>query len=342
MAEPRLCCGSCFGDRFLRKHIAAVSGQTGTCSYYETQNAALIDPTRLADKFGLLINIYEQDENGRFLVQWLKEDWELFHHEKLDDPRAKDLLGDVLDDGEIVRKRFSPSSRYPSDRLNKWEKLREELMYSNRYFPSAHLDEDRLEELLSQLMAEDVPAKWYRARLQTAEAPFAIGEMGAPPRRQASHGRANPAGIPYLYLGSTAETAASEVRPHTGEVACVADFTLPAGLKIIDLRSPRRLVSPFVLGVEDHIGLLRSDIGFLERLGMELTTPIVPQGAPIDYVPSQYLCEFIKNCDYDGVIYRSSVSDGMNLALFAPEKAQPGAVQQFNISKVSVTVALKG
>jgi hypothetical protein len=59
-------------------------------------------------------------------------------------------------------------------------------------------------------------------------------------------------------------------------------------------------------------------------------------------VPSQYLCEFIKNCDYDGVIYRSSVSDGMNLALFAPEKAQPGAVQQYNISKVSVAVALKG
>lgn len=288
----------------------------------------------------MLINIYQPDQNGKFLVEWFKEDWELFHHAKLDNARAKELLADVLDDGDIVRKRFSPSSQYPSDRLNKWEKLREELMYKNRYFPTALLDEDRLEELLSHLIAEEVPSTWYRARLQTDDAPFEIKEMGPPPRRQASHGRANPAGIPYLYLGSTPGTAASEVRPHTGEVACVADFTLPEGLNIIDLRNPRRLVSPFVLGVEDDIGLLRSDIGFLERLGMELTTPIVPQGAPIDYVPSQYLCEFIKNCDYDGVIYKSSVSEGMNLALFAPERATPGTVRQFCIDRVSVTIRL--
>lgn len=341
MPEVRLCCGSCFGDRFLQKHIAVVSTQAGTCTYCETPNVALIDPSQLADKFGLLINIYEPDANGKFLVEWFKEDWELFHHEKLDNARAKELLADVLDDGDIVRKRFVPSSRYPSDRLNKWEKLREELMYKNRYFPSALLDEDRLEELLSQLMADGVPAVWYRARLQTGEVPFGIDEMGPPPRRLAAHGRANPAGIPYLYLGSTPETAASEVRPHTGEVACVADFTLPQDLKIIDLRSPRHLVSPFVLAVEDDIGLLRSDIGFLERLGMELTTPIVPQGAPIDYVPSQYLCEFIKNCDYHGVIYKSSVSEGMNLALFTPERATPGAVRQYDIAKVNVAVSLK-
>jgi len=338
MPDPRPCCGSCFGDRFLYKHIAAVSRKVGNCTYCETQGVALIEPAQLADKFGLLINIYQPDENGKFLVEWFKEDWELFHHERLDNARAKELLADVLDDGDIVRKRFVPSSRYPSDRLNRWEKLREELMYKNRYFPSDLLDEDRLEELLSQLIADQVPTVWHRARLQTSDTPFDIKDMGAPPKRLAAHGRANPAGIPYLYLGSTPETAASEVRPHTGEVACVADFTLPDGLKIIDLRSPRRLVSPFVLAVEDDIGLLRSDIGFLERLGMELTTPIVPQGAPIDYVPSQYLCEFIKNCDYDGVIYKSSVSDGMNLALFAPERATPGQVRQFNIARVSVTV----
>lgn len=341
MPDPRLCCGSCFGDRFLHRHIAAVSQQAGNCSYCETQGVPLINPAVLADKFGLLINIYQPDENGKFLVEWFKEDWELFHHEKLDNARAKELLADVLDDGDIVRKRFVPSTRYPSDRLNRWEKLREELMYKNRYFPSALLDEDRLEELLSQLMADGVPATWYRARLQTGDVAFGIDEMGPPPRRLAAHGRANPAGIPYLYLGSTPETAASEVRPHTGEVACVADFALPQDLKIIDLRSPRRLVSPFVLAVEDDIGLLRSDIGFLERLGMELTTPIVPQGAPIDYVPSQYLCEFIKNCDYHGVIYKSSVSEGMNLALFTPERATPGAVRQYDIAKVNVAVSLK-
>lgn len=38
--------------------------------------------------------------------------------------------------------------------------------------------------------------------------------------------------------------------------------------------------------------------------------PVVPQAAAIDYTPSQYLCEFIKKCGYNGVVYLSSVIEG--------------------------------
>ena len=78
---------------------------------------------------------------------------------------------------------------------------------------------------------------------------------------------------------------------------------------------------------------------FLERLGEELTRPVLPSGAAIDYIPSQYLCEFIKKSGFDGVVYRSSVSDGINLALFDPRKAQGGAVSLYHVAKVSVEVA---
>jgi hypothetical protein len=251
---------------------------------------------------------------------------------------AKQLLAEILDDGEIVRKTFVPSPKYQSDRLAQWESLRAELMHENRYFPATPLDTDRLRSLFDNLHADDVPTTWFRARLQTGDGPFDIAQMGAPPKRVAAHGRANPAGIPYLYLGSTPETAASEIRPHTGEMACVADFTVPDGLKIVDLRYPRKLVSPFMLTDESEIGMLRSDIPFLERVGEELTRPIVPTGASIDYVPSQYLCEFIKKCGYAGVLYRSSVSTGVNLALFDPIVATAGTVAQYSIDKVSVIV----
>ncbi|MFY9842762.1 MAG: RES domain-containing protein, partial [Terriglobales bacterium] len=96
----------------------------------------------------------------------------------------------------------------------------------------------------------------------------------------------------------------------------IADFTTPATLKLVDLRNPRERVSPFLLVDADDIGRMRNDLPFLERLGTELTRPVLPQSAAIDYTPSQYLCEFIKKCGYQGVIYSSSVSDGMNLALF--------------------------
>ena len=192
--------------------------------------------------------------------------------------------------------------------------------------------------MLDFLKAESLPLNWYRARLLSGTAPYAIGDMKAPPNRLASHGRANPAGIPYLYLGSKPETAISEIRPHTGDVACVADFSIPASTRVIDLRDPIKLASPFLLGDPSAVGQLRADIPFLERLGEELTRPVLPSGAAIDYIPSQYLCEFIKKCGYDGVIYRSSVSDGINLALFDPAKANGGTVKSFAVKRVSMEV----
>lgn len=336
------CCAECFGDRGLRRNIIPIrSTATGQCFYCGTDNIALVIPGELAVYFELLVSAYRQDPTGKLLVQWFREDWAMFQHPRMDDPRAKDLLAEILNDGEIVRQQFVPASDPTVDRLTEWERLRDELMYHNRYFPEATIDLDLLEIHLSSLTldGDEVPTQWYRARIQASDTPFTVGEMGAPPKRFASHGRANPAGIPYLYLGSSPATAISEIRPHTGERACVADFTTPPDLKLIDLRNPRRMVSPFLLEDAIDIGRMRNDLPFLERLGDELTRPVVPQSAAIDYTPSQYLCEFIKNCGYQGVIYRSSVSEGINLALFDPALAVCGAVTQYRVTRVSVDIA---
>lgn len=336
---PNLCCAQCFNDRGLRKNIIpSLNPIRGNCSYCSSVDVSLVAPRQLGDVFEMLISIYEPDPNGRSLVEWLKEDWRLFSDPRMDVPRAKELLAEVLDDGEIVRRPFSPSASFKSEGLASWEILRDELMYRNRYFLDQALDGDRLEQLLSHLPADDMPQVWYRARIQTSDAPYAIAEMGAPPKHLATHGRANPTGIPYLYLGSLPDTAAAEVRPHTGEVACVADFAVEQPLRAVDLRNPRELVSPFLLASPSAIGQMRADISFLERLGSELTRPVLPRSAAIDYLPSQYLCEFIKKTGYDGVVFRSSVSDGINLALFDPAKAVGGSVQAYNIARVAVEI----
>ena len=333
------CCPECFDDRGLRKDIFPLLDPTrGRCDFCGTRDVDLVEPRQLANYLELLVNVYEPDLNGKSLVEWMKEDWELFSHPAMDVAHAKELLGEILDDGEIVRKPFVPSSSYKSDGLIQWETLRDEMMYKNRWFLDVSLDTDRLEALLVHLPADNLPQRWYRARLRSGDEVYPIDKMGAPPNRLTSHGRANPAGIPYLYLGSLPETAASELRPHTGEVACVADFTISDPLRAIDLRNPRKLVSPFLLADASAVGQLRADIPFLERLGEELTRPVLPSGAAIDYIPSQYLCEFIKKCGYDGVVYRSSVSDGINLALFDPARAIGGTVSLYRISRVWVDV----
>ena len=111
-------------------------------------------------------------------------------------------------------------------------------------------------------------------------------------------------------------------------------------MNIVDLRSPNGLVSPFILESSDHIIQLREDLPFLGELGLELTRPVLPSSAATDYVPSQYLCEFIKKSGFDGVLYNSSVGTGINLALFDADKSNCTKVSTYQVQKVEVDVAL--
>ncbi|MFT9095009.1 MAG: RES family NAD+ phosphorylase [Gluconobacter cerinus] len=336
----RQCCPECFGDHHLRNHVFPFLGAVvGNCDYCATPDVLLINPSALADWFNPLISVYEQDEDGEPITDWLNRDWQLFDHPRMDAAHAKELLADILDDSEIILAKFIPSPNYQSEALMRWETLRDEMMHQNRWFLDVNFDKDRLAQLLNYLVATDLPTQWFRARIRTGDANYPISEMGPPPKHLASHGRANPAGIPYLYLGSSPTTSTAEVRPHAGEKTCVANFEIPP-IRAVDLRSPRKSISPFIAQDPGPIGQLRADLPLLERLGEELTRPVLPSRAAIDYIPSQYLCEFIRKRRFDGVVYRSSVSDGINLALFNPAQATGGVVSLYTVSRVSVEVAI--
>ena len=336
------CCANCIDDGHLRRQvIPALSKIRGTCSYCGSENQALIKPIELREHFELLISVYKLNDQGKSLVEWLKTDWAMFSHDRMDAAHAKELLAEILDDGDMVRHCYVPIQESQSIAVRHGEELRVELMHANRFFPKTEINLDRLARLLPFLLMEDIdiPLQWSRARIQQGIQAYQIDEMGAPPRHLASHGRANPAGIPYLYLASNVLTAISEIRPNTGETVCVASFEIPTGLKIVDLRHPRRTVSPFILEDENEVALLRGDIEFLEKLGEELTRPVLPKSAAFDYIPSQYLCEYAKRCGFDGVMYRSSVGDGINIALFDPTKAHTLNVVQHRVERVSVIIA---
>ncbi len=345
--SERYCCSSCFGDAGLRKSIipkvAADESdeiRVGVCDYCGSIDVVLVPPPSLRQWFEIVCACYAEDGKGSPLVTWLKRDWKLFSHPTMDDAHAKDLLGDVFDDGEIVRQKFTPVESAGAQDPQSWEDLRSEMMHRNRWFLDDPIDLERLGELLAQLIApaEEIPDTWYRARLQVDEKPFGLEEMGAPPSRLAGHGRANPAGIRYLYLGSNRSTAVSEIRPHTGERACVAEFSVSPS-RLADLRDPRSLVSPFILEDAEQIALVRDGLPLLERLGQELTKPVQSTSAAFEYIPSQYLCEFIKKQGFQGVLYRSSVSEGMNLALFDPDLATARSVDTIRVDRVTVDIS---
>ncbi|WP_243439772.1 RES family NAD+ phosphorylase [Fundidesulfovibrio soli] len=334
----KFCCPECFGDRGLRKDIIpSLDHGHGTCNYCGSTDVDLVVPSALSLYFELVINAYEIGSGDITIVEWLKNDWKLFGHPRMDVAHAKELLGEILNNGDIVRRSFVKPVNVSGGGLVQWEALRDELMYKNRWFLEERIDSDRMKQLLAMLIADPLSGDWFRARIRTEDGIFSVGEMGAPPKQLATHGRANPAGIPYLYLASKPETATAEIRPHTGERACVARFSIPE-IRAVDLRNPREFVSPFILAETEDVKQLLADLPFLERLGEELTRPVLPHGAAINYIPSQYLCEFIKKCGFNGVVYRSSVSDGINLALFDPGVATPHDVQLYNVARVTVEV----
>lgn len=241
------CCAECFGDpgltrSIIPKVVADIEGDPilGSCSYCETADVTLVSPSALRQWFDMVVDCYIPDAEGRPLVSWLREDWSLFQNPRMDDAHAKELLGDILDDGEIVRQNFSPIELLAAESPQRWENLRDEMMHRNRWFLDDPIDLDQLAELLGQLItpADELPAVWYRARLLSDSDPYPLDKMGAPPAHLAGHGRANPAGIRYLYLGSEPRTAVAEIRPHAGETACVAKFML-ADFRAVDLREPR-------------------------------------------------------------------------------------------------------
>ena len=156
----KLCCPECFGDNGLRENlIPSCETTSGTCDFCGSTGDWLIKPSELADWFEMLVNVYERNESGKSLIECMKSDWELFTHRRMVTPRATELLAEILDDGDIVLQSFIPSPNYTSEGLAQWETMRDEMMYSNRWFLDTSLDLERLRQLLDLLLAVELPQK---------------------------------------------------------------------------------------------------------------------------------------------------------------------------------------
>jgi hypothetical protein len=332
------CCANCFGDSFLDKRIPEISTNVGVCDFCSsTVSTDLIEPLELLDYFQSVCSIYVEDSssNARSLIYWFQEDWQIFS--TLDSIKAQALLGEILDDGEIVRRSFIPLDTPSLDTVEKWKAFRSEIMRKNRFFFRHDLDLDSLKELFGAYLEIDASCfnnLFYRARIQQDETVIPLTDMGCPDAVYARNGRANPVGIPYLYVASTPETAIAETRPHPGDRLTVAKFSVIAPVRLLSIMHPRKTISPFSVDGDDALQSLRHDLTFLCLLENELSKPILPRTADLEYLPTQYLCEFIKNCDYDGVVFKSSISNGVNIALFDDSKVRAESAAEYEVTEL--------
>lgn len=321
------CCANCFGDdEYLAKKINTPHATVGNCNYCQSQNVALASPSDLLDEFEFLMSIYQETsgDKGKCIIDCIVSDWEIFL--RRDRLSSVQLLGTILNDSSLGSKYFVPTSLAQVSPKEMWESFRNELITQHRFLPDNQIDQKYLPLLFGYLTEEYDTGHIYRARIQDGATQFKKKDMGMPPTNLARAGRANPTGIPYFYAASDLKTAIAETRPHPGNKVSICKFQIISKLKILNLISPRARISPFEIayqqGDEDYLLHLRHDVEFLCHLGSELSKPITPDVAELEYLPTQYLCELIKKSQFDGVKFQSSVGAGVNFTLFSQSKVK--------------------
>ena len=190
------------------------------------------------------MGLYAKSQKGTPIIQLIQTDWNVFNISSL--RIQQKLLKIISCNPSIFRTKYKPVFAQEQNNIEQWEKFREELKHRNRFFPKDAPLINHLEPFGKYIgIIHDIGTqKFYRARINSSDKPFKISEMGKPDKNIASSGRANPIGIPYLYVASTIEAAIAEVRGHKGEIVTIAEFQIIDKLELADLRTQE---TPLVL-----------------------------------------------------------------------------------------------
>jgi len=169
-------------------------------------------------------------------------------------------------------------------------------------------------------------------------------ERMKPCPRFASDGRANPRGIPYLYLATEKKTAILEVRPWIGSYVSIARFQIVKDSKIlnctkddlnfINLTWERHRKSTYKVKAEDCEKMVWSEIN------RAFSTPSQREDNSVDYAPTQMLSEFFKTQGFGGIAYKSSFGEnGFNIALFDIDAADiVGRVSLCRVDDIDIKI----
>ncbi|MDO8281154.1 MAG: RES family NAD+ phosphorylase [Thermodesulfovibrionia bacterium] len=156
-------------------------------------------------------------------------------------------------------------------------------------------------------------------------------EKMKPLNNLASEGRANPKGIPYLYLATNDNTAMAEVRPWLGSYISIGQFKLTKDVKLINCTSDDKNSSVYLKEPD----AIKREVAVWRDIDRAFSRPITINENTADYVPTQILAEFFKNNGFNGIGYRSSLGKGHNIVLFDLDSADLINCTLHEVKKVS-------
>lgn len=169
------------------------------------------------------------------------------------------------------------------------------------------------------------------------EWPFGEERMKPIPGK-ARENRANPKGIAHLYAAMDQETAMAELRPWLRTSISLGKFHTSRDLRTIDISNegePR-----FYLAFEPSPEEREKTAWALINRAFSL--PVTNSDESTDYVPTQVLAELFKSIGFDGIVYKSSCTDGVNVVLFDLESAMLEACALFELTKLTLWFSQTG
>ena len=330
------CCIDCFADEEIRNIIHSANIKD-TCDFCGTHNTYVYDIDKnpaIPELFEPLLEIYTpiselpldfpREQTG-LMKDILHSNWQIFNCSPsviyklikvLCANRYKEQS--ELFDYPIGIKESQDHSFFEENSILKghqWNEFVTGIKTKNR-FHSNYINTGKLYTFLQCVVGTySRSSEMYRARI-CPEKGFPSSEMGAPPNYIAKAGRVNPDGISVLYLSGLEETTLREVRAGLHDFVTIGKFELQQDIKIVKLTEIDH-ISPFLnalygFSLTDYV----INLPHLKTIAREIAEPL-QNGNVLDYLPTQYICDFIHSKGYDGIEYNSTMhKGGINLAVF--------------------------
>lgn len=347
-----ICCEKCFLDIEIKNVIRSLKKQ-GKCDICGKNNVHIYDTdtdSQLADMFDDLLDIYTAagdlpadypPGNLNHLKNELCGRWKIFNidpdlaytvitgicHEKYGEhPEIFDASIGILELNQAdYLEEHSIMKNY------EWEDFVEAIKNNNR-FHTDYINKEVLFTFCNYIKKSyKAGATFFRARICHDDTGFPIGEMGAPPLGRATAGRANPSGISCLYLADTVKTALNEIRAGVYDYVAMGKFVLKEDIEVVNLIVVDE-ISPF--WVDDN-KVHAVNKKHLQKIGFDIARPLRRHDSTLDYLPTQYISDFIKSKDFAGIEYKSTMNrGGYNLAIFDEELFECTDVDVYEIRKL--------
>lgn len=252
------------------------------------------------------------------------------------------------------RIRKNPTMLLLSDELSlKWKQFCDLVKYKQRYtfFKSdifsnnvIYHSDNGLFDILSELrsLVHSIETKVvkgtsiYRCRVcDKKDIISCFDDMTSPPSKFAKSNRFNPAGISMFYGAFDEQTAIKEVQNYTTQndlIILYGTFELKKDISVIDLFN-----MPVISFWMDNW----QEISFLYQFHNEISKPIAHNDSVVEYVPTQIFTEYLRylcldndNKHYDGIVYKSSITNKRNIVLFYGQKDSADILELKKISTI--------